>query len=51
MEVNYEDIQLFPVFNTVRHEEMTDDVYFSESFSKGYISKLFTISSLFISKL
>ena len=38
MEVNYKDIQLFPVFNTVRHEEMTDDVYFSESFSKGYIS-------------
>ena len=25
MEVNYKDIQLFPVFNTVRREEMTDD--------------------------
>lgn len=38
MEVNYKDIQLFPVFNTVRREEMTDDVYFSEPLSKGYIS-------------
>lgn len=38
MEINYKDIQLFPVLNTIRHEEISDDIYFSEPYSKGYIS-------------
>jgi hypothetical protein len=38
MEVKYQDIQLYPVFNTVRREDMSDETYFSEPFSKGYIS-------------
>jgi hypothetical protein len=38
MEVKYSDIQLLPVINTVRHEEISDEVYFSERYSKGFIS-------------
>lgn len=38
MEVNYNEIQLYPVLNTIRHEEISDEIYFSEPYSKGYIS-------------